>query len=104
MSAKLCKDCRWYKAEWKFSRPDCTHHLRSPRRLVMAMEAVYLPRVQFAAHDDMVVDPPTPFYRTEKWLSCAHTSRDRYGSCGPEGKLWEPRRTLWRRMKGWWIR
>jgi hypothetical protein len=40
-----------------------------------------------------------PIYGFDVALSC-HSERQPDGDCGPEGALWRPRPSLWRRLMG----
>lgn len=40
--------------------------------------------------------------RSWRYIVLCETARGRWNdSCGPSGKLWTPRRSLWQRVKGW---
>lgn len=75
MTAPLCKDCRWYE-RWMDAYPAVGDLCRSSILL----------------KQDLVTGP---YIRT---MRCSVMRQE--GPCGPEGKLFEPRRPWWRLLKG----
>jgi hypothetical protein len=81
MDAPLCRDCRWYDQQI-FGEHRCTHKL--------------------AVKDYNVVVGAVRWNRCEKMRAKGANVADPYlfpaGACGPSGRLFKPRRPLWRRL------
>jgi hypothetical protein len=75
-SVRLCRECRWFKANDGWNPGTCLHRAAASPTSLRQADCV-----------DM---------RERRNLFLNET---REGACGADGKLWEPRRTLWQALR-----
>ena len=76
---KLCKDCKFYE---NFRLDKSLSYCRNPKS------------------NDYSIDPVTG---KQKYAFCKHEREDKNISsiCGPDGKFFEPKKSIWQRFLEW---
>lgn len=93
---RLCKDCRWCFLDLDRGGYCCGHSSLVSNSLVTGQIQSYK-SCDYMRSGPVIAEIPDEWSEMEKESALLMNSAQ--GACGPEGKLWEQKKSLWGRIK-----